>query len=248
MNAIILAAGMGSRIQSLSQGVPKPLIDIRGSTIIENQITCLKNAGIDDIIVVVGYKHEAFSFLRYKHNVKLFYNPFFGTMSNIYSLYLCRENCSNTWILEGDVYITGNLIDSHIDHATIFVGRKEYLTGEGIVEFDTQHFIKDFRPGTPSIIPVPNVENKYIPCGITYINEELSSIICENLSDLGKRPAAFNDYRSWDYLLIENRHYLQCKARVVNYWDWIEIDTPYDYAYATNLLNRMNSKCVDLER
>ena len=60
MRAILLAAGMGTRLRPLTLETPKPLIKVNGESIIERQIKCLKEIGIDEIIVVTGYLHEKF--------------------------------------------------------------------------------------------------------------------------------------------------------------------------------------------
>ena len=59
-NAIIMAAGMANRFAPLSYICPKPLLNVKGEILIERQIQQLKNAGIYDIIVVVGYMKENF--------------------------------------------------------------------------------------------------------------------------------------------------------------------------------------------
>ena len=53
MKAIILAAGVGSRLGDLTKELPKPLIDVNGKSIIERQISSFRKAGIDDIVLVI---------------------------------------------------------------------------------------------------------------------------------------------------------------------------------------------------
>lgn len=55
MKAIILAAGMGTRMGDLTKDKPKCTLKFLGSTLIERQIKTIKEAGIDDIIIVTGY-------------------------------------------------------------------------------------------------------------------------------------------------------------------------------------------------
>jgi len=62
MKAIILAAGRGSRMCKLTQNIPKPLINVNGKSIIERQLSNLKQNGILDIIIVTGPHHEKFNF------------------------------------------------------------------------------------------------------------------------------------------------------------------------------------------
>ena len=60
MNAIILAAGSGKRIVENVKGLPKSLLMVNGKPIIAYQIQALKQAGINDIIVITGAHSEKF--------------------------------------------------------------------------------------------------------------------------------------------------------------------------------------------
>ena len=56
MKGIILAAGRGSRMRSLTDASPKCLTEIAGKTLLEWQMSTMRYAGIDDMIVVRGYQ------------------------------------------------------------------------------------------------------------------------------------------------------------------------------------------------
>lgn len=68
MKVIFLAAGYGSR---LKQDIPKPLVDINGSSILQRQILLFQKFGIDDIVIIVGPEKEKFNLknVRYVHDV-----------------------------------------------------------------------------------------------------------------------------------------------------------------------------------
>ena len=55
---LILAAGSGTRIRTISGGLPKPLVDFRGKPIIEHIIQRAHRAGIERFVIVVGYRSE----------------------------------------------------------------------------------------------------------------------------------------------------------------------------------------------
>ncbi|WP_288752759.1 phosphotransferase [Phascolarctobacterium faecium] len=106
-NAVILAAG-GSDISAKSvYSMPKGLYVKNGETLIERQIRQLKEVGIDDITVVVGYKQEMYFFLEEKWNVKLRINPDLKK-NNIYSLYMAVDLLNNTYICNCDNYFEKN--------------------------------------------------------------------------------------------------------------------------------------------
>ena len=55
MIAVIMAGGKGTRIQSINNKIPKPMIQVCGKPILEHQIIKLKENGINNIIIVIGY-------------------------------------------------------------------------------------------------------------------------------------------------------------------------------------------------
>ena len=62
MKAIILAAGDGSRMGKLTQNIPKPLVMVNGKSIIERQLSILKQNKILDVIIITGSHNEKFNF------------------------------------------------------------------------------------------------------------------------------------------------------------------------------------------
>ncbi len=59
MKAIILAAGTGRRLQAVTQGKPKCLIEIGGRTLLSRHVDCLTQLGVDEIVLVVGFAQDA---------------------------------------------------------------------------------------------------------------------------------------------------------------------------------------------
>jgi L-glutamine-phosphate cytidylyltransferase len=70
MRAIILAAGMGTRLGDLTQDTPKALMTLRGRTLLERQIAGYRDAGVTDIAVVRGYlaDHITYEGVTYYEN------------------------------------------------------------------------------------------------------------------------------------------------------------------------------------
>ena len=62
MKAIVIAAGEGSRMGKLTKNIPKPLVLVNGKSIVERQLSILKQNGILDIIIITGPHHEKFNF------------------------------------------------------------------------------------------------------------------------------------------------------------------------------------------
>lgn len=58
MKTVIMAGGKGTRISSINNEIPKPMITINGTPVLEHQLNCLKRQGIKEITIVVGYLKE----------------------------------------------------------------------------------------------------------------------------------------------------------------------------------------------
>lgn len=56
--AVILAAGRGTRMRELTREVPKPMVEVRGKPVLRYIVEGLRDAGITEILVVVGYRQE----------------------------------------------------------------------------------------------------------------------------------------------------------------------------------------------
>ncbi len=113
-NAVILAAGLSSRFAPISYERPKGLLKVRGDVLIERQIKQLKAAGVNDIVIVVGYKKESFFYLEDKYGVKIVVNRAYAERNNNSSLMLVREILGNTYICSSDNYFEENPFESHV--------------------------------------------------------------------------------------------------------------------------------------
>ncbi len=85
--ALIMAAGIGKRMRPVTLEVPKPLIRINGTRMIDTVIRGLHANGISEIYIVVGYLKEKFRCLEKEYEgVRLIENPYYDTCNNISSL------------------------------------------------------------------------------------------------------------------------------------------------------------------
>ena len=107
-NAVILAAGSTTRFIPLSLEQPKALYEVKGERLIDRQIKQLHEAGIRDITVVIGYKHESFNYLEEVFGVKTVFNPLYNTRNNTESLFCVKNELKNTYICVCDSYFVEN--------------------------------------------------------------------------------------------------------------------------------------------
>lgn len=87
MKAIILAAGMGTRLGTYTKDLPKCMLSFDGKTLIERQVATLQSAGIVDITIVKGYMSEKITI----PNVKMYINTDFANTNMVESLFCAEE-------------------------------------------------------------------------------------------------------------------------------------------------------------
>jgi len=92
MQAIIMAAGKGSRLGELTNNKPKSFIEIEGKKLIEYNLDMLSMYGINDIVIVIGYMAEEFEKLLSERNgIKFSFNPFYDTTNVLPSFWFGQE-------------------------------------------------------------------------------------------------------------------------------------------------------------
>jgi choline kinase len=120
MKALILAAGLGSRLAPLTDKCPKALIPVNGKPILIKQIENLLVSGIKDITVIAGYKAEVLSseISSLFPEVNIIINQDYSTTNNMYSAYLGRESMGNDdfLMLNGDVFFDSSVIKTLCEH------------------------------------------------------------------------------------------------------------------------------------
>lgn len=143
--AIILAAGKGNRMRPITDNIPKPLIKVNGVRMIDTAIHALKENGIDDIYVVVGYLKEKFKVLE---GVKLIENPYYDSCNNISSLYVARNYIEDAIIMDGDQMIyNSDSLKPEFDRSGYNVIWSEEKTGEWLLEVENEVITSCSREG-----------------------------------------------------------------------------------------------------
>lgn len=109
MNAVIMAAGTASRFAPLSYEKPKGLLKVKGEILIERQIRQLIEAGIRDIIVLVGYMAEQFMYLKEKYGVRIILNEDYNRYNNTSSIIRIIDELGDTYLCSSDNYFPKNV-------------------------------------------------------------------------------------------------------------------------------------------
>lgn len=112
--AIIMAAGIGKRMQPLTFETPKPLVKVNGVRMIDTVVDGLRKNGICEIYVVVGHLKEQFFEWGKEKGVQIIENPYYDTCNNISSLFVARDHLGDCIILDGDQIIYNPaILDPH---------------------------------------------------------------------------------------------------------------------------------------
>ena len=104
-----MAAGTSSRFAPLSYEKPKGLLEVKGEILIERQIRQLQEAGITDIVVIVGYKSAQFNYLEEKFGVRLVMNEDYNVYNNTSSIIRVLDYLEDTFICSSDNYFPSNV-------------------------------------------------------------------------------------------------------------------------------------------
>ena len=94
--AVILAAGLGSRLQTVFASAPKGLLPLAGRSLMQRSLEQLQAAGIRRIIAVIGHRADDYRafFARHCPAAELVVNPDFVRSGSMHSLYLARDRVS----------------------------------------------------------------------------------------------------------------------------------------------------------
>ena len=112
MKAIIMAAGIGSRLENISGNRPKCLIEMDGISLISRSVSLLAAQGITDITVITGCKSELVQ-QELQNRVSYLHNPYFEVTNSIASLWLAKELLYDDLILmNADLYYETAVLDT----------------------------------------------------------------------------------------------------------------------------------------
>lgn len=201
-NAIIMAAGTASRFAPLSYERPKALIEVKGEVLIERQIRQLREAGIDEIIVVVGYMKESFLYLQDKLGVKIVENNDFLTKNNNASIYAAKNYIRNTYICSSDNYFSENPFEAEVEgayYAAVFANGE---TKEWCMTEDENGYINSVNIGG---------RDKWYMLGHVFWDEKFSKRFLDILENIYDEPETAS--LLWESIFIAHLDELKMKLR-----------------------------------
>lgn len=192
-NAVIMAAGTSSRFVPLSVERPKGLLEVKGEVLIERQIRQLREAGIYDIVIVVGYKAPMFSYLRDKFGVSIVMNEDYLHYNNTSSLIRVADRLYNTFICSSDNYFVNNPF-TEVPHGSYYSALyADGPTGEYCITADSSDIIKEVTIGG---------QDAWYMVGHVYFSEEFSKSFSKLLVEEYEKEEVKLGY--WEDLYIKH--------------------------------------------
>lgn len=220
MKAIILAAGMGTRLMPLTADKPKSLVETAGESFFSRQLRLLSEVGVEDIVVVTGYKAEAFLPYSGRAGLRFVHNDHFHDRNNLWSMYLVRQELRDCLVLEGDVWIGEGILPKKApSRSSWFVGWREDMQREWAVRTDPLDRVTRIDVVSGS---------DWILSGISYWTAEAGALIDARIA--ARVSQAGMEDLFWDEIPRASLADLEVGAIRMREGAWTEVDTLEDRA------------------
>ncbi len=227
---IILAAGIGSRLEDLTVHIPKCMLEVNGRSLISRSLTLLFGAGFDKIILVTGHKnivlekHISSSFSN--KNIRLCYNKKYDTKGSASSLLTGVTHIdqgNNCIILESDLIFNSTFLDiaKSLVESTVLMAERSGSGDEVYAYIDKKnqylaHLTKDTSYMSPDKIRFSGEFS-----GIAYLDSTTLAMLKHS-----EQPEGILDYED---LLVQISQKRGIKLGYCEKLYWREIDTKADY-------------------
>lgn len=250
MIGVILSAGMGKRLRPLTDNIPKPLLEINGTTLFERMIKNCMNAGIRDFIAVIGYNGDKVAEFskaledKYDISIKIIENERYDVTNTSVSTYLAssfieKENPDDFILINGD-----NVVDPEIiariasrKNTSMVVDNFKTLNEESfklIIEDESISEDGSIANGKISKIgkeiDIDSSTGEFI--GVSMVSKTDISKFNEILEELiGDDEQNYYDFAYKKLSLLSTIDFV-----LTNELKWTEIDDKNDWAYAQELI------------
>lgn len=238
MKAVILTAGVGSRIRPLTNTKPKPLLPVKNKTILGSALASLEEVGISNIIIVTGYREKQikdYTKKEFPHlNIKFVTNKVYDKTNTGYSLMLTKDLVGDDDFIkfDGDVVFETEVLRSLLNHK-----------GENCLCIDTKINLaaEEVKAITDKDYKVLEVGKKLDPkkakgesIGIEKIGRKTGKIFFDILENLMKDQKNHSQYYDDSYTTLVSMNHAFYAVDITGL-KWVEIDTHEDYKLAHDL-------------
>ena len=229
MKAIILSAGQGTRLLPHTEDKPKCLLEIQGRPVLGWQLEVLLARGIDDIVVVTGFKHDKVErFIQEAYGgrgVRTLYNPRYATTDNLVSCWHSSGEMDSDFILlNGDTLFEPAVLDRVLHEAAGSIN----ITISVKDEYDEDDMKVIFRGDTllrvGKDLDLAEVNGESI--GLLLFKDDGPELFKQALADALASPSSKNRW----YLSVIDSLAQQSQVKIVSIsgLKWCEIDYPQD--------------------
>ena len=244
--ALVLAAGLGSRLQPLTEHQPKCLVKVSGRAILEHQLISLSQIGITECIIATGYKgsmiQDQFGSKYGSISLKYVDNPIFATTNNIYSLYLLKDHVKDACLLlEGDVLVEDSVLLDLVSNEASNIAVLDHVSAgtDGTIVFADHNrviemVLKEHQSHLTNIDSALKTVNIY-KFSKNMLLDHLLPLLEEAISE--GQINVF--YESVLAQLIKTKT-LDLVPMIISGKQWVEIDNPEDLAQAENTFAKLH--------
>lgn len=232
MKAVILAAGLGSRLRPITNEVPKCMVPVNGIRIIDKQIDNLLANGINEIYVVDGYKADilASHLKEIYHQVHIISNPRYAETNNMYSLFLTAQYVKGEefLLMNSDVYYDSSIIKGIIegeDQSKIACDQSGYMEESMKITLDGARINHISKKITPE-------EHYAVSIDVYRISKEDSRTLFKEIENtiVGRK-----DENSWTEVALDNIFETTNFKPYIIDGRWFEIDNHDDLRKAEEI-------------
>lgn len=228
MKCVIMAGGKGSRISSIANEIPKPMIKISGKPVLENSIEVLKKQGIVDIIITVGHLGKIIMDYfgdgsRLGVNISYYYEK--ELLGNAGALFRIKDELNDDFLLiNGDIIFDIDINKMIMYHkkqgglATILVHPNNHPFDSGIIICDKTNVVRKWLTKEE---PKPEFYRNRTNAGMHILSPKLLNNMSKEKVDLDRdilRPLANTGeliaYESTEYVKdmgTPERYFSVCK-------------------------------------
>ena len=230
MQAIIMAAGRGSRLEHLTDDIPKSFLEVKKIKLIEYNIALLRYFNVKKIIIVTGYKNEYFeNLLKDCNDIKLVYNPFYEMMNVVGSFFMGQEYLSekqDTIYMHADTLCAPEILTDMINTNADIVLPVHFKTcDEEAMKVKTSN---DQVIEISKNIPCNEAEGEFI--GIAKLSKNIIKPLKQSVKTVLKNKH-YNYYFESAIQDIINKNKYSIMFTSTNNYFWGEVDFLEDYNY-----------------